>query len=288
MIFEKIRASDQKFLDGMDRYALLLCNQNDVTKLCRLSLEFMDISDKQPESWSTLALYYKTCNDPEKALDMIEKALSLDNKNSFCYLLKGQILLLQKQPDLAAASFFRANEIEQNLSHYEGMIESVISAKRYKEAVALSKEALNFAPRDCRALTLVGLALSKAASSSSRDVSATKDRAIKALRKAISLDPFSLRPILALIDLYMAESNFEECENLLKSAIDIGSNNSVLSPLNQIDHRQVTLQKRLGDIYADSKQFVKALTHYHRALSLDPRCEEAKRGVEDMEMATKK
>lgn len=283
--FEKIRAIDDKFIEGMDRYASILCQLNNVTELGQLAQEFLSNNDDRAESWSTLSLYHEACGNKDDALEAIDKALIIDSRNAFCYYLRGRILQSQHQPDIAAVSFFRANEIEKDLSHYEGMVTSVLAAKRYKEAVAVAKEAMNYAPRDCRSLTLVGLALSKAAMSSSRDSDVGKERATKALRKAISLDPFAMNPLLALVDLYIADSNFEECERILIEAIDLGDG-AFLTPHTSVGNsRQAILQRKLADVYAGSGKFVDALTHYHRALSLHPDCPDAQRGIEQMEKA---
>lgn len=285
--FEKIRAIDDKFIEGMDRYASILRQLNSTTELGQLAQEFLCNNDKRAESWSTLALYHDACDNEDEALEAIDKALVIDARNAFCYYLRGRILESQHQPDTAAVSFFRANEIEKDLSHYEGMVTSVLAAKRYKEAVTVAKEAMNYAPRDCRSLTLVGLALSKAAMSSSRDSAVGKERAIKALRKATSLDPFALKPLLALVDLYIADSNFEECERILLEAIDLGDDTISKSQNRARNSRQTILQRKLADVYAESGKFVDALTHYHRALSLYPDCPDALRGIEQMEKAMK-
>lgn len=283
--FEKIRAIDDKFIEGMDRYGSILCQLSHVTELGQLAQEFLNCNDKRVESWSTLALYHEACNNIDDALEAIDKALAIDSRNAFCYYLRGRMLQSQHQPDIAAMSFFRANEIEKDLSHYEGMVLSVLAAKRYKEAIAVAKEAMHYAPRDCRSLTLVGLALSKASMSSTRDSAVGKERAIKALRKAISLDPFALMPLLELVDLYIADSNCEDSEKILLEAIDLGDNAFLKSPNTVGNSRLMILQRKLGDVYAESGKFVEALTHYHRALSLNPNCPDAKHAIEKMEKA---
>jgi len=286
--FQKIRALDYHFVEGMDIFARLLAKQCNVAELGRLSNDLLMVDDKRPEAWVALALYHEALGDSEKAIAFVEKGISCDEQNAFCHRLKGSILLSQGRPDIAGSCFFRANEIKREIASYEGLVESCLSAKRYKEAICTAKEAMTFAPRDSRALTLVGLALSKATSSSSE--SGGKDRAKKALRKAIALDPLALRPLIALTDLYIADSEFEACIDLLKKAIEDGGNANLTgaSPgLLNIYDRQVVLHAKLADAHAVNENFEEALTYYHKALSMNPGCLEAQHGIEQMENAMK-
>ena len=286
--FQKIRSLDYHFVEGMDTFANLLAKQCNVSELGRLSGDLLMVDDKRPEAWVALACYHEALGDSEKAIAFVDKGISCDEQNAFCHKLKGSILLSQGRPDIAGSCFFRANEIKRDIASYEGLVESCLSAKRFKEAICTAKEAMAFAPRDSRALTLVGLALSKA-TSSSRDNGGT-DRAKKALRKALALDPLALRPLLALADLYIADVEFETCIDLLKKAIEDGgdANLTGTSPMiSNVYDRPVILHAKLADVYSENKMFEEALTCYHKALSMNPECLEARRGIEQMENGMK-
>ena len=286
--FQKIRNLDFNFVEGMDYYAGLLAKQCDLSELGRLNGDLLQIDDTRAEAWVAIALYHDACGDPDKAIAFVDKGIACDPQNSFCHKLKGSILLSQGRPDIAGSCFFRANEIKRDISSYEGMVESCLSAKRYKEAICTAKEAMAFAPRDSRALTLVGLALSKA-TSSSRD-NGGMDRAKKALRKALSLDALALRPLLALIDLHVADDEHDVCIELLKKGIEDGGETSVTgtSPMfSRAYERQVILHSKLADIYSECRRFEDALTCYHKSLSLNPECVEAQRGIGRLEAKMK-
>lgn len=286
--YQKMRDLDFNFIEGMDYYAGLLAKQCDLSGLGRLNSDLLQIDDTRSESWVALALYHDACGDPDKAIAFVDKGISCDSQNAFCHKLKGSILLTQGRPDIAGSCFFRANEIKRDISSYEGMVESCLSAKRYKEAICTAKEAMAFAPRDSRALTLVGLALSKA-TSSSRD-NGGMDRAKKALRKALSLDALALRPLLALVDLYAAEDDHDACTELLKKGIEDGGDTSVTgtSPMfSRAYERQVILHSKLADVYSECNKFEEALTCYHKSLSLNPECVEAQRGIGRLEAKMK-
>lgn len=286
--FQKIRNLDVNFVEGMDYYAGLLAKQCDLSELGRLNGDLLKIDDTRAEAWIALALYHDACGEPDKAIAFVDKGISCDPHNPFCHKLKGSILLSQGRSDIAGSCFYRANEIKKDISSYEGMVESCLKAKRYKEAICTAKEAMAFAPRDSRALTLVGLALSKA-TSSSRD-NGGMDRAKKALRKALSLDALSLRPLLALIDLHAADDEHDVCIDLLKKGIEDGGETSITGNSQNFPRaykRQVILHSNLADVYSECRMFEDALTCYHKSLSLDPEYVEAQRGLGRLEAKMK-
>jgi anaphase-promoting complex subunit 7 len=287
--FQKIRSMDHNFIDGMDYYASILAKQLNLSELGKLSSDLLMVNNKRPEAWNALALYHDVCGDSEKALACIERGISCNKQHAYSYQLKGSILLRQERYDIAVHNFSRANSIQVDISCYEGMVESYLHNKRYKEAICTAKEAMSFAPRDSRSLTLVGLALSQA-SLFSRD-SGGKDRAKKALKKALILDPMALRPILALADLYLADDEVEACTGLLKKAIDdMGQshfNDTSPGLSSHMDEIQVVLFSKLGLVYSKNKKYKEAVTYYHKALSMNPEYDEARRGIEQMENVMK-
>lgn len=286
LTFQKIRDLDYHLMEGMDSYATILAKQCNVSELGRLSSDLLAIDDKRPEAWFSLAMYHDSRGDSEKALMFIDKAISCDSNNASCHMLKGSMLLSQGRSDMAGSCFFRANEIKRDIASYEGLVESCLRSKRYKEAICTAKEAMAFAPRDSRALCLVGLALSRAISVSKDRDSGGQERAKKALRKAIALDPLAIRPLLALADLYMADGDIDSCIDMLKKSINDGGETEITgtSPmLSRVYSRQVILNSKLGDVYSEDRKFEDAISCYHKALSMNPDCVEARRGLENLE-----
>lgn len=66
--FSQVRQIDENSVDGMDQYADLLQRRGAVEPLNRLATELLELDDKRPEAWVTLALYHKARNDNDKAL----------------------------------------------------------------------------------------------------------------------------------------------------------------------------------------------------------------------------
>lgn len=329
--FAQIRHIDEHQIDSMDQYAQLFQRRGAHVELNRLAGDLLDLDDKRPEPWVCLALYHQAhykydrdCPDGssnsnsttlEKALAFVDKAISLDQRHAFAHRLRGDLLLTQDRPEHAVVSFFRANELSRgHVADYEGLVHSYLAANKFKEAIVTAKEAISDAPRDPRAITLVGLALARAPSTSAT----VRDRARRALRKALSLDPHALRPRLALVDSYVRSEEHAEAVALLEEGLDRGCGGvldgddgnrrgdaSVVDPgelssdglgaggggwhHGRHGHdgrwrgRRDLLHARLAHVHTLTGNYSDALTCYHTALSTNPNSAEARRGLERLE-----
>ena len=284
--FAKIRDIDPSCMDHMDKYAFLLAIHRSVSELGHLSSELLRVDDTRPEAWIALALYHQASGDAEKAIAFTEKAITCNPRHAFCHLLLGGILSSEGRPEHAVVSFFRANEIQRDVTSYEGLVASYLAANKYKEAVCTAKEAISFAPRDPRAMTLVGLALAQAPSSH-REGAGGKDRAKRALKKALSLDGSALRPLLALADLYIDEGQYAFCVELLKRGVDDIGAKTLQSSLgfgfSHMQDSQIILHTKLGDAHAQDKQYGDAMACYHIALSMNPNSTETQNSMDRLE-----
>jgi len=273
-------------------------------QLNKLAGELLELDDKRPEPWVCLALYHQTKLDFEKALVFVDKAIAIHPRHTFAYRLRGSILLQDARPEHAVVSFFRANEIYRDIASYEGLVLSYISARKYKEAICTAKEAISNSPKDPRAIALVGLALAKAPATSTSQM--VKDRAKRALRKALGLDPSALRPFLALVDLHATMEEYEEAEKLITDGLlvsmhegfypihldsDMDQPHEYHHPTqyssNQNQGQNLysdLLHAKLGQIQTQIQNYTEALICFHTALSINPNNIEAQRGMEELEI----
>ena len=274
--FEAIRTAQPSIIDCMDRYGYILSKRKDYNMLNELADSLMILDDRRPEAWTTLALYYDARGDREKAMTFVEKAISLDQKHAFAQHLRGSILMADKRPEHAAVSFFRAKEISPEMDSYEGLVDSYIAAGRNKEAIASAKEAISMAPRDPRALTLVGIALAQGDRQGSGKHQGM-EMAKRTLNKALALHPGHLRALFALVDIHVQEKNYDACIELLQQGLD----GSMFSPSDPSE--QALILYRLGTVYSSAQSHKESIDCLHRALGLDPDLTAAQRHINRVE-----
>lgn len=239
--------------------------------------------DQRPEPWNILSLYHLTREDHEKALAFVDKAIMLDDEYAFSHLLRGSILLASHRPDHARLAFSKANDISRDVPSYEGLVESYLASGQYKEAVCSAKEAISGCPRDPRAITLVGLALAQAPTAKGEG----RERAKRALKKALVLDTGALRPLFALVDLYAVDGEYGTCIKLLKDSIENGGKVSENVPVCSVStwnkaHADV-IHAKMAEIYTLYEDYGEALECYHTAIALNPQNGLAQQGMDRLE-----
>ncbi|KAL7580067.1 hypothetical protein ACA910_005052 [Epithemia clementina (nom. ined.)] len=274
--FEAIRTAQPSIIDYMDRYGSILSKRKDYNKLNELADSLMILDDRRPESWTTLALYYDARGEREKAMTFVEKAISLDQRHAFAQHLRGSILMSDKRPEHAAVSFFRAKEISPEMDSYEGLVDSYIAAGRNKEAIASAKEAISLAPRDPRALTLVGIALAQGDRQGSGKHQGL-EVAKRTLSKALALHPGHMRALFALVDIHSQEKNYDACIELLQQGLD----GSTFSPSDPSE--QALILYRLGTVFSSAQCYKESIDCLHRSLGLDPDLAAAQRHINRVE-----
>jgi len=278
--FQRIRTLDPHIMDHMDEYAYLLSRRRGLSDLNRLAQDMLECNDTRPEGWVCLALYHQkknftstnspTSSSNEKPLHFIDRALRLDVRHAFAHRVRGMLLLAESQPAEAVTSFHYANQIQKDVANYEGLVEAyIVQGNKHKEAVCMAKEAMNIAPKDPRTFTLIGLALSHSPQTSEGG----KEKAKRAFRKALLVDPYALRPMFALADMYLDEEDYASAMDLLvKAAQGHGR-----------PDEQDMIHSKLADVYTMMEQYSDALGHYHTAISINSENVEAQRGLERLE-----
>lgn len=267
--FDEIRKIDKHTIDGMDQYAYLIYRRRDRSKLNKLSNGLLSLNNQCSETWISVALLCQITGEKDKCLSYLSKAAGLGTNNAFVHKVQGWIYQESGRPQHAAMCFFRALERSRDLESLEGLVDAYISCEKYKEAIVAAKNAIQMAPNNAKALTLVGVAFAKG--SPAREV---KERAKKALLKALSLDPSCLRALLTLVNLHLQDSDCDTCVELLTEGME---------NLHTNEHDLPLLHTKLGNVYAMKHDYDNALKHYQAAITLKPNDTSAQQGLDRLE-----
>ncbi|KAJ3247183.1 Anaphase-promoting complex subunit 7 [Chytriomyces hyalinus] len=260
-LFEKVRQQDPYIIKRMDRYARVLQSKGSAMQLNRLATHLISLTEDRPEPWVVMARYSETKGDFERAIQLVDKALTLDKRHGESYLLKGSLMLSLHRPQEAISCFVYAHQLAPSLESYRGLLESYLACRRSTEALAVAKEAAERMPGNARALALIGCAYSH-----------MPDRHVQAkalFTKALKLDPKCTEALFALVSSLVAESNLSAASDLLvRSLIHVNT---------------PVVHTRLGDVYTLMKRYDLAMEHFHVALKMESGCDAAKRGLEAVE-----
>eukprot|EP00245_Coleochaete_scutata_P013094 TRINITY_DN5224_c0_g5_i1.p1 TRINITY_DN5224_c0_g5~~TRINITY_DN5224_c0_g5_i1.p1 ORF type:complete len:170 (-),score=51.72 TRINITY_DN5224_c0_g5_i1:81-530(-) len=103
--------------------------------------------------------------------------------------------------------------------------------------------------------------------------SETRDKARKCFNDALKLDPACMDAVISMAELYKAEDRFDDAVNLLQKHLRTGTTDM--------------LHAELAKVLVAANKFGDALSHYNAALSINPKNEVARKGLERLEKMMK-
>ncbi len=83
-----------------------------------------DVTEKSPNSsqaWNNMGNAYIAVNQPDKALEALDRAVTLSPKSVLARHNKGEAYLLKKEYDYALENFAKANDLQKNSKSYTGI-----------------------------------------------------------------------------------------------------------------------------------------------------------------------
>jgi tetratricopeptide (TPR) repeat protein len=261
--FSQLHNIDPLYMDQMDVYSSIMkeyCNKPILIN--RLADELIRISEDRPESWVTMAHYSLMKSDLESALAFVDRALFLDNYHYEALIQKGKIYLLQSKPTNAIKYFKTALMHDPvNYAAYEGLVDSYSYLNKPTEAYTVAKKASEMMPKSARLLTLLGKTFTI-------DIE-LKDKVNIIFKKIMEIDSKYEPAIIFYSDFLMNEMKKDEAIEILEKYLK--------------ENETEKLNIKLGSIYLQTENYMKALDYFQRALQLNPESEEAKEGIENTE-----
>ncbi|RHY30399.1 hypothetical protein DYB32_004350 [Aphanomyces invadans] len=286
--FVQARKCDANSVLLMDVFALVLKQSGLTMQLNSLVRDLFRISETKPEVWLAAACYSDLKADRPAALQLCDRvrspptfhlsiyarhgvhvslqAIAVDPTYARSYVFRGYVLLALDRPEYAINSFSHATKLDKTIDAYEGMGEGLCGiclkgVDKYMEAMNVARLALMYMPHSPRAYLLLGSVLSLKPDS--------RDKARKAFEKALSMRPKLLRAHFGLVDILIAEAKYADA----------------IQRLEMLTHhfaRDVVFAK-LGDVHTLNRSYGLALPQYHHALSINPTCVKALRGIDRVE-----
>lgn len=248
--------------------ALILRKRGCAQELNELVYQLIRKNPDAPETWVAVALYNDHTGQKEKALEYVERALSLDDNHIGAHIVKSRVLFSIAETDSAVLSYRKAYQIRKgDMAVFEGLVEAYLAASEFKQALLTAKEALQLMPRNSKALTLVGLVLSHSPEG--------QEKAAKAFSKALVIDPSCVDAVMAAAKMHCHNKKYDEALKLIKGYMQEQSNDAHLSG----DY----MHTKLAHVYSLSGDLEQALTHFHKALSITPNYAQALSGIERLE-----
>lgn len=118
--FRKAQRLDPFCLDFMDVFASVIKSMGNELELNRLAHQLLSIDKSRPEPWNTVAMYTDMKGQKARALQFVEKAVSLDDQHVVSFIIKGNILLSMGKYEVAIQSYKRAHSLRHHMSIFQG------------------------------------------------------------------------------------------------------------------------------------------------------------------------
>ena len=140
--FRKARQIDPYSLHMMDVYGYLLYSAPDGdAELSQLTSDLMAIDNMRSskgrrgprcEAWSVAALFCERKGESDKAIQLIETAISVNSSGaSFVFRLKGLLLLNHNHFEQAVICFRQANAVQRDVENYAGLVKAYIEVSLF-------------------------------------------------------------------------------------------------------------------------------------------------------------
>jgi anaphase-promoting complex subunit 7 len=209
-----------------------------------------------------------------QALEYIRKACVIAPNHSLAHCVHGYLLLGTSggiyfftashapQFDAALDAFRRAYAIDKrDLNVFQGIVDAHLGAGRFKDALFASKEALQRAPKNPKALTLVGSVLGHSVEG--------RDKARAAFAKALALDSHCLDAVFASAKLDTTEKKYDAAIQLLTRHVS--------------QHNPEFLHTKIANVYLLMEDAASASQHFQLALSFNSQYAPAISGLDRLE-----
>lgn len=261
--------------------------------------EELKINSKQPHRRAILAEIYMESSNPENALDQMKQAIMALPRDFELLLKMGKMLFDTGELEKAMRYFIRARKQNpQCTDALEMMVRVYLAQNLPTRAIHALTDMLKTNPKQYDIVLMRARLYKKL----KQYEEALKDVDWVIEQNAGTTQAFDLK-VGVLGKLGRTEDAFEACKQLVKSSITaenlgtlgllalrLGRNNDAVAAYEraiQMEPLSIKFEFNLGCAYENLNDFTRALTHFQKAVTLEPGNEEAKQALRRV-MASKK
>ncbi|XP_030387331.1 anaphase-promoting complex subunit 7-like [Scaptodrosophila lebanonensis] len=234
----------------------------------KLVTQMTTTGDFSSAHWFVLAqkLYMNAKFD--RALSFTERALSLNPRNIEALLLRAKLFLAVGRHNEAISTFRSAQCFAPyRFEVYKGLVHCYVHLKRIKDAQTMCALAVRLFRTSPRSYTMFGRTLFHSTNPTA------KKNAKKFVEKSLEIDEHYMPAVALMAEICKFEGATQEAIILLKNQVS------------GFPHPK--LFTMLGDLLSAEKELSSALHYYTLALSLEPTCQRALKGVNALGQAAR-
>ena len=241
-------------------------------------------SEQKAQAYSLYGMILNEQKDFDEAIDMLNKALSINRREPSFFLNLANALYQKGKGDEAIKNLRKAIELDPRYAPAYPNLATYIYALHHdgKEATKYLRKAIELNPKDVTAYHHLGIIL---------NILGNRDEAIENLRQAIELDPGYAIAYYHLGSIYKDMSKYDKAikkfdkaieldpkytlayNNLGKTLIDSGRHDEAIKHLHkaiELDPKYAPAYNNLGAVFAKSGKYDEAIKNFRQAIELDP------------------
>jgi tetratricopeptide (TPR) repeat protein len=215
-LYKRVQIPSKSFTRGLDSFALLAFARRDSLTLDALALQCARENCLAPESWIAMALHYQLKGDHERAIALLDRALSYDRRHIGALRAKAAVLGFRgKESHSESVALHRSLQAlaPNDLTILEGLVDELLATDHIKPAYSIIQSMLEWDKRNPRILLMVGKTLSKSEGAQTRQKAAT------ALLKALAINDKAVECACLLARLLCQSKQWSEAENVLTAVL---------------------------------------------------------------------
>eukprot|EP00943_MAST-04B_sp_MAST-4B-sp1_P004581 g4581.t1 len=277
-LFNHAHMEDETSFTDMDVYARVLYEQNDNVRLNRLTQKLLQMNDARVEGWISAAYYSLLKRNYDKALGFIEQATEISLRCYNAYICKGEILMARGREKQhvhmeAINAFKRAWGLKRGILACKGLVQAFLKDGNAGQAKGFARDARTNMPDSADSWVLLGSVYAHLGQKDSHENSENFEKAKRAFRKALTLDPLSMDATYQTVNVLVFEKAYVPAIELLKKSL--GHCN---------DH---IIHTELAKVYIKNADYGFAIEHCQHALAYSPQYEDAKEAFDRAERGLK-